>query len=151
MNALVPEEVKAYLETHTTFGHQTPTCKCGNVVLMPAASLEARDFWVDGEGRDWNDDPHQSDHGYYVVPGVDLVSQVDGFDPDGILLWIPALSSFGTWDSDHWDVILFENTRWEAIIADPARFLDAQWAPDHGFPYLKPWSVGFGWHEGRPF
>jgi hypothetical protein len=113
--------------------------------------LAVRDFWVDGEGRDWPDDPHADDGGYYVVLGVDLVGAVEGFDPDGILVWVPELSSFGTWDSDHWDLIVFEATPLEAIVADPVPFLDAQWDPTCPFDYLRPWTLGFEWRNGRPF
>ena len=146
-----PNDAIAYLHAHRSFDHDPSNSVCGAVVLAAADALTLREFWIDGEGRDWIDDPHEGDDGYYVVPGIDFVAQVDGFDPDGILVWIPGLESFGTWDSDHWDLIVFEETRWDAIVADPLRYVDAQWDPECTFEYLKPWTAGFEWHPGRPF
>ena len=151
MSCSLPGEVVSYLRSHRTFDIDTSPSECGDVVLASADALAVRDFWVNGEGRDWPDDPHADDGGYYVVPGVDLVGAVEGFDPDGILVWVPELSSFGTWDSDHWDLIVFEATPWEAIVADPVPFLDAQWDPTCPFDYLRPWTLGFEWRDGRPF
>ena len=151
MTDSIPNEVVAYLGTHRVFDADFSRSECGVVGLSTVDSLSVRDFWVDGEGRGWLDDPHSDDDGYYAVPGVDLVNQVEGFDPSAILVWIPGLKSFGTWDCDHWDLIVFEHTQWETITADPVRYLDAQWNSDGSFDYCKPWTAGFEWRSGRPF
>ncbi|MCB0996163.1 MAG: hypothetical protein KDB21_13785 [Acidimicrobiales bacterium] len=151
MRAPVPDEALAYLAAHRTFDRDISMSEVGAIVLAEPSSLAVRDFWVDGGGRDWPADPHRHHAGYYVVPGIDLVRAVDGYDPDGVLIWIPALRSFGTWDLDHWDLIVFEDTSWEAIADDPVPFLDALWDPRCPFDYLQPWVAGFEWREGRPF
>jgi hypothetical protein len=78
------------------------------------------------------------------------LADVEGFEPTGILLWIPALRSFGSWDNDHWDLILFRGAAWEDIAADPTPYLNAQWESDDN-DYLRPWGHGFKWSSGRPF
>ncbi len=147
----VPNDVITYLQSHRSFSADLSGSECGAVVLSTVNSLKAREFWVNGEGRDWPDDPHQGEDGYYIVAGVDLVEQIDGFDPAGILVWIPAMSLFGTWDCDHWDLILFEHTSWQAIVDNPVHYLDAQWNPDQPFNYAKPWLAGCEWRNGKPF
>jgi hypothetical protein len=86
MSSSLAGEVVSYLRSHRTFDIDTSPSECGAVVLASADALGVHDFWVDGEGRDWPDDPHADDGGYYVVPGVDLVGAVEGFDPDGKLI-----------------------------------------------------------------
>lgn len=151
MESSVPSDAISYLQNHRSFDYDPSMSECGAVVLAPVENLDVRDFWVDGEGQNWADDPHAAEVGYYVVPCIDLVSQVDGFDPEGILVWIPRVASFGSWDADHWDLIVFYSTGWEAIVADPLRYINAQWDPDCEFDFLKPWRAGFDWHDGRPF
>ena len=77
------------------------------------------------------------------------MADAEGYDPEGILLWIPSLTTFGSWDNDHWDLIVFAGASWEDIVSDPPRFLNAQW--DAGGEYLRPWEHGFEWKPGRPF
>ena len=150
MKFAAPNDVTAYLQAHRSFDYDPSSTECGAVGLVSPEDLTLRDFWVNGEDRDWTDDPHAADDGCYVVPGIDLVGEIDGFDPDGILLWIPELVGFGSWDCDHWDLIVFGDTSWDEIVADPVRYLDAQWDPACSFEYLKPWTAGFEWRAGRP-
>ena len=30
-----------------------------------------------------------------------------GYDPVGVLVWLPVEGCFGAWDGDHWDLITF--------------------------------------------
>lgn len=148
---VLPAGTLAFLEGNRVLQYSPSAVECGATVLQSVNDLTIRDFWVNGDGRDWADDPHGSNTGYYSVPAVDLVRQAEGFEPDGILTWIPKAKSFGTWDSDHWDLIVFAETSWGDIVADPARFLNAQWDPNCGFGYLKPWIHDFEWSDGRPW
>lgn len=147
----LPEETVAFLDENQAFQYTSSMVECGAIALQSLGRLALRDFWVNGDGRDWADDPHDSSTGYYSVPAVDLVHEAEGFDPDGILAWIPKIRSFGTWDCDHWDLIVFTGTSWGEIVADPAQFLNAQWDPNCAFDYLKPWINGFAWADGRPW
>jgi len=81
MSSSLPGEVVSYLRSHGTFDIDTSPSECGAVVLASADALAVRDFWVDGEGRDWPDDPHAGDGAHYVVPGVDLVGAVEASIP----------------------------------------------------------------------
>ena len=147
----LPEETSDFLESNRALLYSPSAVECGAIALHSVNDLTTRDFWVNSDGRDWADDPYGSNTGYYSVPAVDLVSQAEGFDPDGILAWIPRAKSFGTWDCDHWDLIVFAGTSWGEIVADPARFLNAQWDPNCLFGYLKPWIHDFDWSDGRPW
>lgn len=128
--------------------YEPTAVECGAVTFNDPDGLRETVVWVDGDERGWDNDPHRREVGHYIVPIVDLLATADGYDPQGILVWIPALGAFGSWDCDHWDLIVFTGSTWDDITADPARFLNAQWAP--GGEYLRPWEHGFEWRPGRP-
>jgi len=69
------------------------------------------------------DDPHQEE-GYYSVPAVNLVAACDGYDPDGILIWLPDEGLFGTWQSDFLSISFFPGVSWSDIVVDPIRFIN---------------------------
>lgn len=71
-----------------------------------------------------------SKKGYYTIPVVDLIAECEGFDPWGLLVWLPDVQMFGTWDSDHRKLQVFPKARWEDIVSDPLKYLNAQWEPE---------------------
>jgi hypothetical protein len=52
---------------------------------------------------------------YYEIPAVSLTNENEFYEPEFILLWLPNEKLYGTWDCDHWDLYVFENTNWEDI------------------------------------
>jgi hypothetical protein len=120
----------------------------GEVGVLPLADLETSEIWI---GTDDPKDPNHQKAGYYSVPAISLTGECEAYDPEFILLWLPDQGKFGTWDSDHWILLVFEDADWPAIQNDPAPHLVAQWnsrsvsstrfQPWHRYP-LKP---------GRPF
>ena len=93
------------------------------------------------------DDPHRRDGGYYAVPAVNLVFGDDprpNLDfPAWLLLWLPDLQRFGSFDLDHGDLVLFaDRVRWADIAADPGPYVVASESGGRGpvpTEYLRPW------------
>lgn len=147
----IPEELLVFLASGQNLDYEPRAVECGGTTLVDAASLDVVDVWVVSVDHECPDDPHADEEGYYVVPCVSLLASAEHYDPEGILVWIPDLRRFGTWDSDHWDLVVFPRATWGDIVAEPGRFLNAQWDPDETIgTRLKPWKHGFAWRAGRP-
>ena len=65
--------------------------------------------------------------GYYTIPAVDLISECESFDAWGILVWLPDIQMFGTWDCDHRKLRVFQNAVWNDIEREPVRYLNGLW------------------------
>ncbi len=62
--------------------------------------------------------------------GYSLLKDADGYEPDGVLVWLPELKEYGAWDCDHLTLITFQDVTWTEIIAAPTWFINGQWHPD---------------------
>jgi hypothetical protein len=148
---LIPPDLTDFLHAGKQLEYDTALCEAGVIVLKSPDELSVSDVYVDSEESPLRDsDPNAGVEGYYAVPAVSLVAECEGYDPDGILIWLPDYSLYGTWDSDHWDVLVFPQVAWSDIVGNPVPYLNALW--EHGVEceYLAPW----GRHEfnrGRPW
>jgi hypothetical protein len=107
----------------------------------------------EGDEADPDDDPHVDDHGYYVIPAVDLVASAEHYPPEHILTWVPSRKMFGTWDSGHLELLVFPGVSWSDITDNPLRYVNAQWheADDELVGvYVSPWLHGYAWEAGTP-
>lgn len=148
----LPKETIAYLKAGKQFHYNPSQCEAGSVKLKTYSELETSEIWVNSyQSPIFDDDPHAGEDGYYIVQSVDLVSECEAYGAEGILIWLPDYQMFGQWDCDHWDVVIFPETKWEDIVADPAIYLGAQWEANSKVgQYLKPWDK-CEFKLGRPF
>lgn len=148
----LPTEAKEFLKSGQQFHYDATCCEAGLVTLKTYDELKLTEIWVNSEASPiQEDDPHAGEEGYYVIPCVDLIATCEGYDPEGILIWLPGYQVFGQWDCDHWDVVIFPSTKWTNIVANPAHYLGAQWDGSmEGQEYLRPWNQ-CEFKVGRPF
>lgn len=64
---------------------------------------------------------------YYPVPAVDLLAEVSGYYADGVLVWVPMISEFATYDNDHCVLRSFPKKSWDEIVKSLEQFIDSQW------------------------
>ena len=74
-----------------------------SVNFRPADKIQLTRLFVcvDEYIENYSDNSKQLAGNYYPVPAYDLLDEIWGYECDGVLLWIPALSKFGSFDSDH--------------------------------------------------
>ena len=152
MNEL-PNDLVAYLSSRKPLSYDVAKSEPGPVSLKRVDDLSVRYVYVDTNDSPLKDeDPHYREKGYYAVSAIDLIDQCnDSYDPSGILMWLPEYQMYGTWDSDHWHLIVFPDINWSDIVRDPLRFLNAQWSADLGKgEYLKAWLKS-KFYKGMPF
>lgn len=146
MELTLPNDLSRFLDGGQQFDYDPATCEAGMVTLHPRSHLQLRTFNAQCGGTEFeNANPHLGVPGCYRVEGVDLVAGCTGdYSPEGLLVWFPAESSYGVWDSDHDYVFLFgPEVTWSQIAASPAKYINAQWAFDDleraSTKILVPW------------
>ena len=148
----LPDELRAFLAAGQPLEYDHKQCECGRVTLLRPRQLRRRPFTIlTSEMQLVYGDPCRG-KGCYVVPAVNLIATCELYDPYGILIWIPRGRLFATWDCDHHLIqvlcarhirggsAFIEPATWADIVADPARFLGAQWRVDATTAkLLVPW------------
>jgi hypothetical protein len=138
--AELPEELLEFLRSGSQLDYDPENCECGQVTLFAHDELSPSVVFIDSNDAPFADqDPHAEEEGCYVVPAINLFEECDGYDSDGILIWLPDQKVFGTWDSEYWDVLIFPSATWNEISASPVKYLNAQWEPEAvRCEYLRP-------------
>jgi hypothetical protein len=144
----LPSDAVDFLQKGNQFTYDPEECEPGEVKLNNLNQLVLGEIWIDPH---LESDPHSGEKGYYSVPAVSLTGECEDYDPEFILLWLPEEKLFGSWDSDHWILIVFIDTTWKEICEQPALYLNAQW--DNETPvgsFFEPWHK-YEIKKGRPF
>ncbi len=142
----LPADLVRFLLSGHELRYDPSECEAGSVGLVPLDQLAIQLFPVDVQSSAIEvDDPHRGELGCYMVPAVNLTNRADGgYDPVGLLLWLPVERRFATWDSSHPFISVFDpEVTWTDIAGNPPRFINAQWegAFDDSAPTrpLVPW------------
>ncbi len=88
-----------------------------------------------------HDEPGEDPELRYEIPGIDIINGCESYDPEGILVYFPQFSEFGSWDCDHLIITMYPNASWEFIQKDLFNYVNGQWYPDRVNNYLlRPWA-----------
>ena len=148
---MVPDDLLDFLQRGQQLKYDPKDCEAGSVILKRSSDLVIAEIYIDSENSPWQEsDPNAGREGYYSIPAVSLVDSCEGYDPEGILVWLPDQQCYGTWDNDHWDVLVFPDVSWSDIVANPVPFINAQWRGEVKFEYLRPWPC-YEFKQGRPW
>jgi len=152
MSLKLPQDLIDFLQANKTLDYDSAECEAGLITLLPVNQLSLGEVYVDSRGSPLiKTDPHAGEEGYYSIPAVNLVAACEGYDPEGILIWLPEQELFGTWDCDHWDVRVFPGANWTDIMDDPVKYINAQWKPDEvENEYFIPWPK-YPFNKGLPW
>jgi len=142
-HADLPEDYLAFINSGSQLEYDPDECEVGRVILFASDKLTPSVAFVDSYDTPYaTSDPHAEEDGYYVVPIVNLIAECEGYDADGILIWLPDQKLFGAWDSEYWDVLTFPDVTWRDIRADPVKYLNALWEPEAvRHEYLRPFPT----------
>jgi hypothetical protein len=148
----LPEDLVTFLHANRQLEYDSDQCEAGRITLLSLNQLSLGEVYVDSEESPLaKTDPHVGERGYYAVTAVNLIADCEEYDPEGILIWLPDLELFGTWDCDHWDVRVFPGATWTDIVNDPVKYINAQWEPNEvDNEFLVPWPR-YPFKMGRPW
>ncbi|AOP33346.1 hypothetical protein A0128_05500 [Leptospira tipperaryensis] len=75
----------------------------------------------------------EEERGQYYTNSVGLIKNSEAYDEDPeILVWLPRLQLYGTWDSSHDELHIFPNQTWTSMKSDLVPFIEAQWGSYEG-------------------
>lgn len=87
---LFPHDLVTYLKGGKQLKYDADECEPGQIILLPFDELMLGEVYIDSEESPIaENDPHAGEEGYYSVPAVNLVADCEGYDPEGILIWLP--------------------------------------------------------------
>jgi hypothetical protein len=138
----IPAELIDFLRAGRQLDFDHRQTEVGPVRLKPLNHLRIEEFEVTTEGTPLERrDPHRGEPGYYALRVVDLIGESDSYGPEGLLAWFCDYEAFGSWDCDHLNAVAFPKASWSKIVADPAKYLDAQWYPDRKVArHIESWK-----------
>jgi hypothetical protein len=136
----LPADLLAFLQAGRRLEYDPAACWAGRVALTPLHRLEARLFPMDCQSTPVEErDPHFREYGCYMVPGVDLIAACEGYEPTGLLLWLPGEGRYGSWDSHGCIWLLPEGVTWSDIAEAPARHINPLCEGSGRMECLVPW------------
>ena len=96
---------------------------------------------VDEYIENYSDKSHDLAGNYYPIDAFDLLLEFPGYHAFGILVWIPAISEYATYDEDHCVLRSFPNKTFADILENPKRFFNCMWYPEkHENHLVRPWK-----------
>ena len=133
-------ELEVFLKENLSLEYEKSKCECGQVILKNYYELIEEKIEVELEEDHYSsiEQLKKGPFGHYEIISVNLIKSCENYFPDHILLWLPYESLFGTYDSDHSKLLIFENVKWSDIVKSPLQYINSQWHDDEhqtGKPY----------------
>jgi hypothetical protein len=140
----LPQELVDFFKAGRQLDFDPTGTEIGPIRLKPFDHLRIDWFPVNTDDTpEHENDPHRFDEGAYQLRIVDLVGEDEVHGPDGLLAWFCDYHAFGCCNHQNGVAMIFPNTTWSDIVADPAKHLDAPWnwiEDCQLIEYLKPWE-----------
>ncbi len=131
-----------FLKSGKKLAYDFEEAEPGFVGLCSVYELEEDTVFIEGPNKG---------ESYYEIPAVSLTNENEYYDPEFILLWLPNEQKYGSWDSDHWDLYVFENANWEDISKNPLAYINCQWDNTQKVGALFEPSDKYELKNGWPF
>jgi hypothetical protein len=126
----LPNDLVEFLSGDRQLEYDAADCEIGRFSFRPLADVVPIELGLSTQGDDWlADDPH-SGRGHYLVDALDLLADCEGYDPDGLFVYVPELAAYASFDCDHESLIVYPGLDWTQFAADPVRYINAAWGPD---------------------
>jgi hypothetical protein len=142
----LPDDLRAFLAAGKRLEYDPGASEAGGIELVPLKDLKLERFPVQ-TGPLPDQDPDFPGSNSFLVLGVNLVAScTGGYDPVGLLLWLPLERRYGIWDDSHGTIRVFGPAiTWKRIAADPVPHIDAGWTGFHPdsppMEDLMPWPA----------
>lgn len=126
----LPDDCFEFLGEGKQLWFDVEECEAGPVQLRSTDELKLERLPVETYPNTFREeDPLLNKEGFYNESGFYSILAVPLTQGDrvsySILLWLPLEKVFATYDDDHHDLLLFHNTTWPQIVADPLKCLNA--------------------------
>jgi len=116
----LPDDLLEFLQSDRRLAYDAAACEIGAFTLRALDEIEEIELLISAE----------SDDGVCVMRGLDLVKTCGEYDPRGMLVYIPSLRKYGSYDAEKKSLITYRDMSWSDFCADPARYVNAGWIDD---------------------
>jgi hypothetical protein len=126
----LPSDLEAFLAAGKQLEYDPAPCEAGMLTLLSLAELRLARFPVEtAQLPVYQQDPSYPEVKSYLVLGVNLVASCTaGYEPVGLLLWLPIEQRYGIWDSSHCSIQIFgPEVTWDKITTNPVPHINAGW------------------------
>jgi len=157
----LPEDaIQYFLNIENTFEFENEEyADIQHIALYPFSNIQTIEIGISTceyrVNHGINDDPNIDKDGYYNLQVVDLIEDVNDYESVGILVWIPEIKQFGTWDCDHGVLYVFKDISWSLVIKNIFTYVNTQWIyygemanklkdqyQIHGiYDFCNPWEI----------
>lgn len=126
----LPHDLVAFLRGDRRLVYAVSDCAIGSFDFFSCDEIKhiTLQLSTGTVARAWND-PHRG-RGHYIGEALDLICRCEHYDPRGVLIYIPALKSLGSYDYEHESAVYYPQISWQQFAADPVRYLNSAWEPD---------------------
>lgn len=116
----LPDDLIAFLQSGCRLDFDAADCEIGVFSLRFLNDIEEIAMTVAAEKGDSS----------CVIRGLDLLKSCEDYNPRGMLVYIPSLRKYGSYDAEKKSLITFRDMSWSAFRADPAKYINAGWSGD---------------------
>jgi predicted RNA-binding Zn-ribbon protein involved in translation (DUF1610 family) len=116
----LPDDLLEFLESDRRLKYDASACEIGVFTFRAADEIEEITLTVSAEDEE----------SACVIRALDLLKSCDAYDPRGMLVYIPSMRKYGSYDSEKRSLITYRGMSWSAFLADPARYINAGWSAD---------------------
>ncbi len=115
----LPDDLVAFLESDRRLEYDASAGEMGAFTFRTLDEIEEIDLAVRLRGQESTG----------TVRALDLL-KAEGYDARGMLVYIPSLRKYGSYDRAGGSLTTYRDMSWSAFLADPARYIRAAWRLD---------------------
>ncbi len=116
----LPDDLVAFLKTDRRLRYDARACEIGVFTLRALDEVQEIELAVSAEQGEAT----------CVMRGLDLLKTCEAYDPRGMLVYIPSLRKYGSYDGEKQSLVTFRGMSWSDFLASPTRYINAGWFED---------------------
>ncbi len=116
----LPDDLVAFLKTNRLLTYDAATCEIGVFTLRALDEVQEIEFAVRAENGD----------AVSTMRGLNLLKSCEDYDPRGMLIYIPSLRKYGSYDGEKRSLVTYRGMSWSNFLDNPARYINAAWIED---------------------
>jgi hypothetical protein len=116
----LPDDLVAFLKTDHRLRYDAEACEIGVFTLRALDEVQEIELIVSAE----------QGGAACMMYGLDLLKSCEEYDPRGMLVYIPLLRKYGSYDGDKQSLVTYRGMSWSDFLANPTRYINAGWFED---------------------
>jgi membrane protease YdiL (CAAX protease family) len=116
----LPDDLVAFLKTDRRLEYDASMCEIGVFALRSLDEIQEIELAVSAERGGST----------CLMRGLDLLKSCEEYDPRGMLVYIPSLRKYGSYDGEKQSLVTYRSMSWSDFLANPVRYINAAWFED---------------------